>query len=1571
MSSSVVIDAVVNIQAGQLNDFSKNLRKAAQDSINGIDYTRMERGFKNVGDKLSRLISDAVDHDLKFDFKGVYDLQKKYVATMKDGAAKVARYEAALKKDNLRKEVREALQARLTATKQVMKAEQDIIDKRLKAEKDIQDATKEHLAMMKKGVGEIAKEMGTGFDNAVSNFWSNLKSGNVADIFKNMSGGSSKMGKSMGRWAKAQQGKGGEMGGMAKNAAKLSKVLMKLGAVVGVVAGVVAAFGMIVKVMLDANSQQKEFNRLILDGVGGAQMLAGTIRNDVGASLQNMTKWATSFAFATQTTAKDLLGVINAFQQAGYTAKEMVSNMEDAASATQGYSVAAQHALTYSRLLGMSATEAATQMTESMEDLNQTLDGVAKRFSSVTRYAMESGFGVKRFFSMVLQATSGMSMYNVRLEEAAGLLVRIGRILGSKVGGDFLSQLGKGFVDESMQDRMKRVMLTGRGRTQNAFELSAQDTSRAFGSMVGDLVRSGGVSSQDMFRGTGLADFDFSKLNGTANERAAAQEQLGNLTRGLNDQEMSDILSRVRLNVGSLGNDGDAMVRSLENMISVQRGASGSFNDMVTNLDALDMGGTLNMLLGSGAGLFGGKQLHELSAMQLAAIENSTNLSGEQLQQMREMSRAMHGNWNEAQRIARATEKTAEAQDFSRLGLEQTQHTAGMSKADVEALGRYMAQEGITSQEAQRMLSDPASAARLRHSASESDMVRQTRAMGGFIDDMGKFRAAVVNENGEVEYDRNAAGIDPADSASYQAYIQSQGDAMGAEMAHRQMSLDESLQQEISDNTYDIKTILEQGTNWILQGISTMVGGIWSWISGGAADNKINTLEELNEIQRSFQQTAGELRQEIRMKQREKRQAGSPEEAARIQSEIDSLERRRETDLIQSEIHREAQVRVRTAKKGSPLADGFSDSWMPWNPDYDPAASRAEALELAMEDPEGRLMQRLVDIAPKTVGDPYRAALANSQDQMPEIDKRIQQAERMSENLRLSTELRSGGHFFNPTDEWMEQNPGMTTADGWAYTAEKDLDPSIVREGGTSAEMLPRLGAGALYDQFLSLMGQNMAEVGDEERKTSTNTFLSSEMGQAGMSLGAAREAFFRNTGITGVSGGTEYEGLNSAFQTQFAWMPQVADIVNPASFDAQREALAFQIRNDANTNPQGNRQKVVTHNADGTVDTELSDEVMQGVAGVGSPYLTDEKSEAHGIQYLPSNVPQRNIQVASHRFGRHHASGDEAVNPRDTSAVTRQQAEQAGTEAGRRQGLRTFAVQDALANPNRTDLQTFQGAMGLDPSTNKPPEEIEQTAEEAARSNELAEQIHALMAVGQDNTEGLLSLLNDDEQTRYQQGLVVDNRARAEHERFLSGEFVDALLRAQEENGTGGLTSRSSRGVMNSLATAFEGSSNFDVAAGRTGANSDGTSKALTMEKLREQLTGPASGIDDEFINWLNTRINGTARWQLFNIPQMLFEGGGNTGIVSRLQDFIAVPGANGSASIYEPTPGDTYRMDENGIVIGSKSGGPFSQLGRGGAGGNNGGRIIHEWRITSQQDADALYRTAMRLLALQQRRG
>jgi hypothetical protein len=621
----------------------------------------------------------------------------------------------------------------------------------------------------------------------------------------------------------------------------------------------------------------------------------------------------------------------------------------------QRYTRATEIALTYSRLLGEDAKSIAEAMANYVEDLGADLEYVGKAFSNITTMAMESGFGVKRFYGMVLQATSGMSMYNVRLEEAGGLLIRIGRILGSKVGGDFLATLGKGFVDESMQDRFRRVLLTGRGRTQEAYTQTAADTGQDFlnkwrsggnDQVIDAMVardragnRPGGLHQTDAqleaagHRDAGRSQLDRALLQaipelraGLADGAEISQEHMVSVLQGASSEDRTRMLAAFEQATGS-----EDMRRELRSLIQVSEASGGSLDAMVRNLGQLDMGGKLNMLLGSGARLFGGEELHNLSALQLAAIENSAGLSGEQLEQMIALSEGFRGNFSLMQEIA-ANE----------------QRYAGMN-AD----------------------------------ALRDEFVRQTEQFGGYITSDGQFLAASIST--DMDGTRRAVGQQAADANGvmqdvtqnlseangYSRYIQSQGDRMEGMMEQNNVDANLAAAQTIADNTFKITDILEMGIQWVLEQIYGVVQGLFNFFVRSDRPNKAAASEGLRTRQMAARESAMGHGRNIRGMQRQLREGGLTE------TEVRDLEHRIATETVAQERQQGAAVLYGSAAQqvlqtdGMEQSDDFWDRVGNWATGADNAGQAAGisqdrfaemALQIAGGDPA--VMSRMQSVAP-------------------------------------------------------------------------------------------------------------------------------------------------------------------------------------------------------------------------------------------------------------------------------------------------------------------------------------------------------------------------------------------------------------------------------------------------------------------------------------------------------------------------------------------------------------------------------------------------------------------------------
>lgn len=520
------------------------------------------------------------------------------------------------------------------------------------------EALKEANRLAERGMGEAAEEFGEG----VAKAFEDIKSFNIADLLKGA-------GKRVEASGAGMAARGAERGGATgKMMEAMGGVLSKLGPALIAVGAIAAGFAAIFKMVIDSDAQLKEFNKTLFDSGMAAGEVAGEF-GEMGDTLDRIRKSfvgtmdALSFNHLWGTSAKDHFEILGAYAKAGLTFKELTAGVRDAREETEKLRDATAAALTYAKLLGTSNAEMAEHIATYMEELGSDIDTVKEGLSAVHMAARESGFGIKRFFNMVLQATTGMSMYNVRIEEAAGLLMRLGGILGSKMGGDYLQSLTKGFADEGYQDRRKRIMTTGGGRSNATFDRSAANMAKDFV----DKLKGGGLT--DAFTGAaskaGLK-IDFGDSKGLV-------KVLGKLSA----TQRRDLLAETRKQDENLS-------RVLTNVLNVSEGAEGGREDMARGLGSLDMGGKLMMQLQQGMAVLG-KPLHELRGPMIDAFESITGVSGEQREQLTRISEALYGNHAALLKLSKDEERYAKMTAFE---------IAAEQERQVKAYGAFVDESG-------------------------------------------------------------------------------------------------------------------------------------------------------------------------------------------------------------------------------------------------------------------------------------------------------------------------------------------------------------------------------------------------------------------------------------------------------------------------------------------------------------------------------------------------------------------------------------------------------------------------------------------------------------------------------------------------------------------------------------------------------------------------------------------------------------------------------------------------------------------------------------------------------------
>jgi len=428
--------------------------------------------------------------------------------------------------------------------------------------------------------------------------------------------------------------------------------------------------------MVMADQQARDLNKTMLEGASMADLtyqgLNGQIV-DVTKTMDASRKAAIKLAEDYRGAPEEFAGIIGQLNQAGLSYGEMTKMAGKHRTETQAIAKATETAFIWSQALGISTSESAEAMATWSSQFGADLDKISEQFASIAGFAQEGGFNVKRFFGSVTQATAGMQLYNVRMEEAAFLLSKTSKILGDTDASDFIKSLTGGFTDESIVDRMKRLMIAGQADTQQIFEGTAQRTAQGFvdtfkGTVTGDNLRTA-------FEETGV-QFDAKILSDPA--------MLRRTWGSIEDKSRRLIIARLRDN-----NDEQsaAMSRQLETFGRLTDAADQGFSAQVRGLGALDMQGKLAYKLQT----LGDTRLNEMSAQELAAFEQYASISGAQLEQLMRVEDQLYTDYQLA-----VAEGKADGKSFKAWLATNTEAQKRMEEVkDIEDDAKYFARQSV------------------------------------------------------------------------------------------------------------------------------------------------------------------------------------------------------------------------------------------------------------------------------------------------------------------------------------------------------------------------------------------------------------------------------------------------------------------------------------------------------------------------------------------------------------------------------------------------------------------------------------------------------------------------------------------------------------------------------------------------------------------------------------------------------------------------------------------------------------------------------------------------------------
>jgi hypothetical protein len=591
------------------NDFKKSLKSGGDDVRKAI-----AQAFQIGADASAKGVTKAFTNATK----SVVDAQNKLLEEQKkfaeeeaelqkkidEAAEESVKNELKQKKQELTNELAKRRQEANLIARKAMQAFEDQsrkslarIEEQQKILKDAQESSaKLYRTRLQEG-GELAGEALTGALTVSAEDFGKILTGSIAKsgtILSRMSARALKR-RAAGR---APGEKAGGMDALLAVGTKLGPVLLGLSAVVAGLAAVAFA----------ADGQVREFNKTILDAAPAVDLFGKTVFDsgfNLKTSLKEVRDAAVAFSDITKVSAQDGLNLITKFNESGIALSQLRSEFSKTGSATEAYTEMAMFANTYTRALGISVDDLTTQFSFMFGKMGMGLGSIKDSFGAITAGAQVAGLNVKDFFTAVSQTTSGLALYNIRLDKTAAQLVGLMKIMDKEKAQELLQSKEMG--GQGIEERFKAGMLVG-GRGQKIFQAALSSQMESFTKDYGDTF---GDVLKDKLDPKVLA-----KMSG---------KEFGALQRKIEEEGAKKGLPPEQAAMAG---------QRLEKLRKVAQGAQGGAMGMAKGMSGLSGLSDVAMRLTQGMSLVGAQSLDEMGYIARKNFEDLSGISGENFDQM-------------------------------------------------------------------------------------------------------------------------------------------------------------------------------------------------------------------------------------------------------------------------------------------------------------------------------------------------------------------------------------------------------------------------------------------------------------------------------------------------------------------------------------------------------------------------------------------------------------------------------------------------------------------------------------------------------------------------------------------------------------------------------------------------------------------------------------------------------------------------------------------------------------------------------------------------------------------------
>ena len=441
-----------------------------------------------------------------------------------------------------------------------------------------------------------------------------------------------------------------------------STTIMALG---GVIAGAVAAMGVLLAAFIAVDKKVKEFNKDLVRTHGALSVMrVGGGDLNRGLTILNHTmKDLVGNLGVTEEEAKSLFDTLD---KGGLPLESFTRGITNANKKQEALQRSLRGMYAAANQMGVGLSEYADNLTNYVNDLSMSVDSVNDSFAAIADMASKSSFGTRRFYSMVVQATSGQASLNTRLEDTGDLLLRMSKIMGAKKAAELTGKFAQGLGGMSTQERLQ-MSTQSRGGMRDIIKREGRAQTQTFGQRanVGAMSTAFARSGQSAIAApvvTAIRELQGLTENATAEQREQANQNLQRQIRELSPQNQETLINSL---LSSSDGAAQQSGQQLRDVVTLMRGQSDNLAAQTEAMSVFGARGAMAATLARVEGVLG-RQFdvsNPRAVQQLIAMENIGQITSEQRQQITRLASSSQSQYEELERMrSQSGELSAEQQ---------------------------------------------------------------------------------------------------------------------------------------------------------------------------------------------------------------------------------------------------------------------------------------------------------------------------------------------------------------------------------------------------------------------------------------------------------------------------------------------------------------------------------------------------------------------------------------------------------------------------------------------------------------------------------------------------------------------------------------------------------------------------------------------------------------------------------------------------------------------------------------------------------------------------------------------